>query len=92
MKRTAGSIVIAPLLQGDAFVDYLDNVSPMEEVIYKGLRDQTGHTCELLRITEFLMYSNRDATRAISESKTFLRIYSYSMIGTLRERHTRNKT
>ncbi len=92
MKRTAGSIVIAPFLQGDAFVDYLDNVSPMEEVIYKGLRNKTGHTRELLKITDFLIYSNRDATQAISESKTFLQIYLNSMMNNFRERHSRNKT
>ena len=54
MKWTAGGIVISPFLKRDPLVDYFDNVSPMEEIIYKGLRDKTGHTCELLRITGFL--------------------------------------
>ena len=92
MKRTAGSIVISPFLKRDALVDYIDNVSPMEEVIYKGLRNKTGHTRELLKITDFLIYSNRDATQAISESKTFLRIYSHPMVRIWRESHNCDKT
>ena len=53
MKWTAGGIVISPFLKRDPFVDYFDNVSPMEEIIYKGLRDKTGHICESLKITDF---------------------------------------
>jgi hypothetical protein len=43
MEGAAGGVVLAGLFQAHPFVDYLDNIDPMQQVVDKTLRDESGH-------------------------------------------------